>query len=87
MSTSTIAGTRPAPADFRGAVAAEWTKLFSVRTTWWTALAGLVLMAASAAQLAIYAANDNTNDDPLDDRGNVTVGTVLTGLTAPAASA
>ncbi|MEH1164451.1 ABC transporter permease subunit [Micromonospora sp. CPCC 205539] len=67
--------TRSAP--FRGAVAAEWTKLFSVRTTWWTALAGLVLMAATAAQLAIYAANDNTNDDPADDRGIITVGSVV----------
>ena len=86
MSTDTVAGVRPAAeptastgatAAFRGAVAAEWTKLVSVPSTWWTALAGLLVMAASAAQLAIYAANDNTNDDPLDDRGIVTVGTVL----------
>ncbi|MFI6232900.1 ABC transporter permease [Micromonospora sp. NPDC050784] len=60
-----------------GTVAAEWTKLSSVRSTWWTALAGLLVMAASAGQLAIYAANDNTNDDPTDDRGIVTVGSVL----------
>ncbi|MEK8107354.1 hypothetical protein NKG94_23380 [Micromonospora sp. M12] len=60
-----------------GAVAAEWTKLSSVRSTWWTALAGLLVMAASAGQLAIYAANDNTNDDPTDDLGIVTVGSVL----------
>ncbi|WP_330463905.1 hypothetical protein [Micromonospora zamorensis] len=60
-----------------GAVAAEWTKLSSVPSTWWTALAGLLVMAASAGQLAIYAANDNTNDDPTDDRGIVTVGSVL----------
>ena len=86
MSTDTVAGVRPAAeptaspgatAAFRGAVASEWTKLVSVPSTWWTALAGLLVMAASAAQLAIYAANDNTNDDPLDDRGIVTVGTVL----------
>ncbi|MEV4655839.1 ABC transporter permease subunit [Micromonospora sp. NPDC049301] len=75
MSTHTMPDTRPAP--FRGAVAAEWTKLFSVRTTWWTALAGLLLMAASAGQLAIYAANANTNDDPADDRGIVTAGSVV----------
>ncbi|WP_410812317.1 ABC transporter permease [Micromonospora sp. 067-2] len=79
MSTDTRPDTRPAPAALRGAVAAEWTKLFSVRTTWWTALAALLLMVASAGQLAIYAANDNTNDDPLDDRGIVTVGSVLIG--------
>jgi len=74
MSTDTVAGVRPAAeptastgatAAFRGAVASEWTKLVSVPSTWWTALAGLLVMAASAAQLAIYAANDNTNDDPL----------------------
>ncbi|MGQ5259962.1 ABC transporter permease [Micromonospora sp. ZYX-F-536] len=83
MSTSTIADTvtspdtRPAPGAFRGAVAAEWTKLFSVRTTWWTAMAALLLMAASAGQLAIYAANANTNDDPADDPGIVTAGSVV----------
>ncbi|MEU8180989.1 ABC transporter permease [Micromonospora sp. NPDC049044] len=84
MSTQTDAGTRPAsaptagkPAAFRGAVAAEWTKLLSVRSTWWTVLAGLLVMAASAGQLAIYAANANTNDDPADDPGIVTVGSVL----------
>ncbi|MEV4489704.1 ABC transporter permease [Micromonospora coxensis] len=60
-----------------GAVAAEWTRLWSVRSTWWTLLAGVVLTAATAAQLAIYAANDNTDDDPTDDRGPVTVGSVL----------
>ncbi|MGW2622226.1 ABC transporter permease subunit [Micromonospora taraxaci] len=60
-----------------GIVAAEWTKLSSVRSTWWTALAGLLVTAAGAGQLAIYAANANTNDDPADDRGVVTVGSVL----------
>ncbi|MFF0153943.1 ABC transporter permease subunit [Micromonospora sp. NPDC005203] len=84
MSAQTDADTRPAstptagaPAPFRGAVAAEWTKFSSVRSTWWTALAGLLVMVASAGQLAIYAANDNTNDDPTDDLGIVTVGSVL----------
>ncbi|MEU7925264.1 ABC transporter permease [Micromonospora sp. NPDC049801] len=73
MSTRTATPTRPFP----GALAAEWTKLFSVRSTWWTMVAGLLVMAASAGQLAIYAANSNTNDDPADDAGIVTVGTVL----------
>ncbi|MET8278110.1 ABC transporter permease [Micromonospora sp. NPDC005174] len=84
MSTQTMVTSSPtaapavsAPAAFRATMAAEWTKLVSVRSTWWTMLAGLLLMAASAGQLAIYAANDNTNDDPLDDRGIVTVGSVL----------
>ncbi|MCX5121748.1 ABC transporter permease [Micromonospora sp. NBC_00362] len=65
------------PALLRSAVAAEWTKLSSVRTTWWTALAALVLMAGTAAQVAIYALVANTNDDPADDLGVVTVGSVL----------
>lgn len=60
-----------------GIVAAEWTKLSSVRSTWWTALAGLLVTAAGAGQLAIYVANGNTNDDPADNAGVVTVGTVL----------
>ncbi|MFY1620202.1 ABC transporter permease [Micromonospora sp. WMMD736] len=75
MSTQTVSGTRAGA--FRGALAAEWTKLFSVRSTWWTLLAGVLVMAASAGQLAIYAANANTNDDPADDLGVVTAGTVL----------
>ncbi|TDC39256.1 ABC transporter permease [Micromonospora sp. 15K316] len=64
-------------AGFGGTVAAEWTKLWSVRSTWWTLLAAVLVTAASAGQLAIYAANANTNDDPADDRGIVTVGSVL----------
>ncbi|MEV7331546.1 ABC transporter permease subunit [Micromonospora sp. NPDC093244] len=63
--------------SLRGAVAAEWTKLSSVRSTWWTVLAGLLLMAASAGQLAIYVANGNTNDDLTDNAGVVTVGSVV----------
>ncbi|MFC4021937.1 ABC transporter permease [Micromonospora sp. GCM10011542] len=76
---STITANRPVDraTSFRGAVAAEWTKLWSVRTTWWTMLAGLLLMAASAGQLAIYAVNANTNDDPADDPGIVTLGSVV----------
>ncbi|WP_243704897.1 ABC transporter permease subunit [Micromonospora sp. KC723] len=37
----------------------------------------MLLTAAGSAQLAIYADNANTNDDPVDDRGRVTVGSVL----------
>ena len=58
--------TRPAPAGhpLTGAVAAEWTKLWSVRSTWWTLLAAVLTMTATSAQLAIYAQNANTDDDP-----------------------
>lgn len=60
-----------------GAIASEWTKLWSVRTTWWALLASVLLMAATAGQLAIYAANANTNDDPTDDVGVVTAGRIV----------
>ncbi|MFG2013259.1 ABC transporter permease [Micromonospora sp. NPDC048868] len=60
-------------------ISAEWTKLWSVRSTWWSLLAGVLLMAATAGQLAIYAANANTNDDPADDAGIVTVGSIVIG--------
>ncbi|WP_328338649.1 ABC transporter permease subunit [Micromonospora sp. NBC_00421] len=60
-----------------GAVTAEWTRLWSVRATWWTMLAAVLLTAASTAQLAIYVVNGNTSDDPTDDVGVVTVGSVL----------
>ncbi|HEX2315661.1 MAG TPA: hypothetical protein VHJ17_18090 [Thermomonospora sp.] len=53
----------------KGAVAAEWTKAWSVRSTWWGAVAGVVLMAAASAQTAIYIVDANTNTDPSDDRG------------------
>ncbi|MBM0225173.1 MULTISPECIES: ABC transporter permease subunit [Micromonospora] len=72
---------RPVPAGgpFTGAVAAEWTKLWSVRSTWWTLLAGVLVMAATAGQLAIYAANANTDDDPANNPGVVTVGSIVIG--------
>ncbi|MEV4760110.1 ABC transporter permease [Micromonospora sp. NPDC049559] len=57
-----------------GAIVGEWTKLWSVRSTWWSLLASAVLMAAAAGQLAIYTANGNTNADPADDQGIVAVG-------------
>ncbi|MEU4675701.1 ABC transporter permease subunit [Micromonospora sp. NPDC023737] len=66
-------------AGFGGTVAAEWTKLWSVRSTWWTLLGAVLVTAATAGQLAIYAANANTNDDPADDRGIVTVGSIVIG--------
>lgn len=72
---------RPAPTGrpLAGAVAAEWTKLWSVRSTWWTLVAALVTMAATAAQLAIYAVNANTDDDPTVNPGVLDVGDVVAG--------
>ncbi|MFI7073071.1 ABC transporter permease [Micromonospora sediminicola] len=72
---------RPAPAShpLAGAVAAEWTKLWSVRSTWWTLLAAALTMAATSAQLAIYAVNANTDDDPTVNPGVLDVGEVVAG--------
>ncbi len=58
-------------------IRAEWVKFRSVRSTWWTVAAAVVVMAATAGQLAIYVANGNTNDDPSDDAGVVPLGSVL----------
>ncbi|MEU4482565.1 ABC transporter permease [Micromonospora sp. NPDC023966] len=79
--TPTRPASRPAPTHgpFAGAVAAEWTKLWSVRSTWWTLLAAVLTMAAAAGQLAIYAVNANTDDDPTVNPGIVGVGEVVTG--------
>ncbi|MFF5175821.1 ABC transporter permease subunit [Micromonospora sp. NPDC000089] len=86
MSATSVTRTAAPPANgtasgagggFRGAVAAEWTKLWSVRATWWTLLAGVLVMAATAAQLAIYAQKGNTDDDPTNDAGIVAVGSVV----------
>ncbi|WP_405095059.1 ABC transporter permease subunit [Micromonospora sp. NBC_01412] len=79
MNAQPATRTTPAAGPLAGAVAAEWTKLWSVRSTWWTLLSAVLLSAAAAGQLAIYAANDNTNDDPTDDRGMVTLGSVVIG--------
>ncbi|MFE9654850.1 ABC transporter permease [Micromonospora sp. NPDC006431] len=71
--------TAPTTGPFAGAVAAEWTKLWSVRSTWWTLLAAALTMAATAAQLAIYAVNANTDDDPTVNPGILPVGDIVTG--------
>ncbi|WP_234361766.1 ABC transporter permease [Plantactinospora sp. BB1] len=70
------AGRAPSGGGLRGAVASEWTKLWSVRSVWWCLLSGVLLMAATAGQLAIYVANGNTDDDPANDRGVLPVGRI-----------
>ncbi|GAA0333962.1 ABC transporter permease [Actinoallomurus spadix] len=47
----------------RGAIAAEWTKLWSVRSTWWCLLSAGLVMAAACAQLAVSHVYDNTHAD------------------------
>jgi ABC-2 type transport system permease protein len=46
-----------------GAVAAEWTKFWSVRATWWTLIAGTALMAFYSGLLAVAQRYDG--DDPM----------------------
>ncbi|OKI61873.1 ABC transporter permease [Micromonospora sp. CB01531] len=77
--TRPVSRTAPTTGPFAGAVAAEWTKLWSVRSTWWTLLAAALTMAATAAQLAIYAVNANTDDDPTVNPGILPVGDIVTG--------
>lgn len=68
---------RPHPGGgLSGAIASEWTKLWSVRSVWWSLLASVLLMAATAGQLAIYVQNSNTNTEPADDRGVMAVGRI-----------
>ena len=62
-----------------GAVAAEWTKAWTVRSTWWNLAGAAVLMGLACVQLSIYTVNANTNDDPADGEGVIAVGTVAIG--------
>ncbi|TDE28352.1 ABC transporter permease [Actinomadura sp. 6K520] len=62
-----------------GAVAAEWTKAWTVRSTWWNLFGAAVLMGLACLQLAVYTVNANGNDDPSDDKGVVAAGTIAIG--------
>ncbi|MFI0357829.1 hypothetical protein [Actinomadura sp. 9N407] len=73
MTTTASGGGMP------GAVLSEWTKAWSVRSTWWSLVGAGVLMAVTCLQLAIFTANANGNDDPADDKGVVTIGSVAIG--------
>jgi ABC-2 type transport system permease protein len=56
------------------AIASEWTKVWTVRSTWWNLIGACALMGLVALQMSIYVANGNTNDDPADDEGVVGIG-------------
>ncbi|MEV3924759.1 ABC transporter permease [Actinomadura coerulea] len=64
---------------WRGAVAAEWTKLWSVRSTWWGVASAVALMAVMAFTLATSTVSNNTNAVPGDDMGVVSVSGVAVG--------
>ncbi|MGX7671005.1 ABC transporter permease [Plantactinospora sp. DSM 117369] len=70
------AGRPPSGGGLPGAIASEWTKLWSVRSVWWCLLSSVLLMAATAGQLAIYVANGNTDDEPANDRGVLAAGRI-----------
>ncbi|PDP88056.1 ABC transporter permease [Glycomyces fuscus] len=76
MTTSTPAGTPPAPAasgtdrapgparalsDLAAATSAEWVKLRSVRSTWWGLAAALLLMAVVAPGAAVSTVSNMQN--------------------------
>lgn len=62
-----------------GAVAAEWTKAWTVRSTWWTLFGAAILMGLACLQLSVYTVNTNDNDDPADDQGVVAIGEIAIG--------
>ncbi|MEN3611704.1 ABC transporter permease [Plantactinospora sp. ZYX-F-223] len=70
------AGRPPSGGGLPGAIASEWTKLWSVRSVWWCLLSSVLLMGATAGQLAIYVANGNTDDEPANDRGVLAAGRI-----------
>jgi len=55
----------------RGAIAAEWTKVWSLRSTWWTLVAALGLMGLMSAILATSTATNNDSGDPALHQGVV----------------
>lgn len=71
MSTFMALVPTPAPigGGLTGAIAAEWTKFWSVRSTWWCVVGGVVLMGLLSAQLSIGVVYDNTNENATDDPG------------------
>src|SRR3954466_11147901 len=65
MTVTTTAHRAPRTREggLRGAIAAEWTKLWSVRSTWWCLLSAAMVTAAVCAQLAVSHVYDNTHAD------------------------
>ncbi|MEU9578240.1 hypothetical protein [Streptomyces chilikensis] len=57
-------------------VAAEWTKLTSLRSTWWAAFASVAVSAA----LTYLSANASSGDPGYDPLGDLTAGLLLTQL-------
>jgi hypothetical protein len=63
----------------RGAVAAEWTKLWSVRSTWWGLAGAAAMMALMSLITATAMVNDNTDPGVAERPGVVSVSGVAAG--------
>ncbi|MEU5882968.1 ABC transporter permease [Spirillospora sp. NPDC047279] len=64
---------------FAGAAAAEWTKLWSLRSTWWGLASAAGLMTLMSFILATSTASNNTNEITTDDQGVVSVSGIAVG--------
>ncbi|MEE1737879.1 ABC transporter permease [Streptomyces sp. BE147] len=65
---------RGAPGGFAGAVACEWTKLWSVRAPWLCLLAGLAI---TGVHTFYYASIARINDHPIEPVGNAAASSVV----------
>ncbi|MER6168257.1 ABC transporter permease [Streptomyces violaceorubidus] len=67
MSSTAVSTRAPAARQGRGgtagAIGAEWTKLWSVRATWWCLIGSAALMALFAPGLGVSMANSNRSDN------------------------
>ncbi|MEV5570886.1 ABC transporter permease subunit [Spirillospora sp. NPDC052269] len=62
-----------AGAGLRNAFAAEWTKVWSLRSTWWSLAISMGLMVVIAFSVGQSVVDDNTNAQRGDDQGIVSV--------------
>lgn len=59
--------------DLKNACAAEWTKLWSLRSTWWAFAISMFLMLVISFSIGRSVVDNNTNAVPGDDQGIVSV--------------
>ncbi|MFI0483250.1 hypothetical protein [Actinomadura sp. 9N215] len=63
----------------RGAVAAEWTKLWTIRSTYWGLAGALTLMIGLSLLMAQATVSNNTDERALEHPGVVSVSDIATG--------
>jgi ABC-2 type transport system permease protein len=77
MTTATITvGQRSSPGGLAGAIASEWTKLWSVRSSWLNIVAAALLTALLGVQYGFSTAYDKTHLQPGEVAGKAAVGSV-----------